>query len=125
MSLELELALRRSYPPKLLDSAFITGSRAYGVPRPDSDLDIVVLVNAELGELLTQLADPMKVGEKGITRFGNLNLIVTYSQEEFDCWRIATADLVEMSINHGPVSRETAVKYIDMIFEQRGVNVQY
>lgn len=125
MSLRGELARcseRIDSLPRLLETSFITGSRVYGSPRDDSDLDIVVLVNPELAKLLADLCDPMKPGEKGVYRFGKLNLIVTFTQEEFACWKIATDDLIALSLKGNPATREEAIKYIDSIFEQNGVS---
>jgi predicted nucleotidyltransferase len=94
-------------------NAFLTGSRVYGTPREDSDIDLAVLMSsAELGALL-RLADPEAQGheyEDGVSiRFGNLNLIVFCAKDEFDAWRSATQELIARK----PVTRAEAVLAID------------
>ena len=51
--------------------AFLTGSRVYGYPRPDSDVDIVVPVDSETEEAIRKLSD---IQPKVV--FGRLNLVL-------------------------------------------------
>ena len=84
-----------------LSNAFITGSRAHGTPRADSDIDLVILVSS---------ADAKKLGvtekSRRSLRFGELNLIVIQEQEKFDAWKKVNDHLVSI----GPVTREKAVQ---------------
>ena len=70
--------------------AFITGSRAYGQPTSESDLDLVILVDEHTKSLLTTLSDS---GKEPI-RFGKLNIIACTSEEEFTVWKYGTLVLV-------------------------------
>lgn len=106
--------------------AFLTGSRVYGTPRPDSDIDFVVLVGKDELLTLTALADNLaekaeSEGSLGSTRgkedpgeslrFGKLNLICHTSQVVFEAWRDATAALKDVR----PVTREAAIATIKTV----------
>lgn len=95
--------------------SFLTGSRAYGTPRPDSDIDLVVYVTSEDLSKLIELSD--KVSEFGAPggvhyedgcclRFGPLNLICVTSEQHFNTWKKGTEELVAKK----PVTREVAVE---------------
>ncbi len=62
--------------------SFITGSRIYGEPTSKSDIDLVVLVTEEDEEHLIANSNS---GEYPI-RYGKLNLITCFKEEEFNCW---------------------------------------
>lgn len=93
-------------------NAFLTGSRAYGTPREDSDIDLVVMMPASqlrrLNELIGEDADSemryegMKPG--ACVRFGKLNLIVVTGDEDYQAWREGTDEL----ITRKPVTRDEA-----------------
>lgn len=97
-----------------MSEAFITGSHAYGVPRPDSDIDLVVMLSTKDRITLAQqcpgltqeecenYADPEDSGQS--LRFGKLNLIIPPSQASFEAWRAATEALEARR----PVAREDA-----------------
>lgn len=86
-------------------TAFLTGSRAYGDPGPDSDVDLVVRVDKETAEKLRKLSDN---GEYPI-RFGKLNLVLCASDQAFGAWRYGTDKLIHAREVEGePVDRETA-----------------
>ncbi len=87
-----------------MSNAFITGSRAYGTPREDSDVDLVVLVESEDGAMLWEQGVSQE-GEK-TCRFGKLNLLVFESRERFNKWRDVTEELQRKR----PVTRDEAVK---------------
>lgn len=80
--------------------AFITGSHAYGVPRPDSDVDLVVLVSKADMDKLTGLADDndeieIKYPDAccAVLRFGKLNLLATDSIAYYQTWIEGTWEL--------------------------------
>ena len=94
-------------------TAILTGSRAYGTPRGDSDTDLVVNVEPECLEALTASADSVCgdiVGDKypnasRALRFGRLNLICTTSNCQWDAWQVGTANCEKRK----PLSRADAV----------------
>lgn len=88
-------------------NAFLTGSRVYGTPRPDSDIDLVILVDGLTGDALELL----KEGD-GAIRFGRLNLIACYDKQDFLNWKKGTDQLREIARLEGPVTREQARKHL-------------
>ena len=95
--------------------SFITGSRAYGTPRPDSDIDLVVLVSPDDLAKLVELSDKQSdFGHPGgvhyedgcCLRFGPLNLICVTYPLHFETWKKGTEELVYKK----PVTREVAVE---------------
>lgn len=107
--------------------AFLTGSRAYGNPREDSDVDLVVLVdeaddNSTLDVIHAQSEAPdghYDAHGSYSLRYGKLNLIVCTTQEAFDQWRASTnTSLDRMMHLSRPLTREEAVA----IFMSQGIN---
>jgi predicted nucleotidyltransferase len=93
--------------------AFVTGSRRYGHAKPDSDLDLVVLVDPADLELMRQVTSaaviaPEEYKDSGSVsmRFGNLNLICTTRKEAYDVWLEGTEELEARK----PVLRDDAIK---------------
>ena len=106
---------RRMEPP--VSKAFITGSRCYGTPRDDSDLDLVILASNHAFKMLAAFADDdSETGEgsgkgtpsSGSFRFGKLNIIAITDESVFEVWRAATESLKAKA----PVSRDDAVELI-------------
>lgn len=95
-------------------NAFLTGSRAYGTPREDSDVDLVVLVSDSDMDALNRLATDDDGEEtygdstSASLRFGNLNLICMTDPASFGAWKEATAELIARK----PVTRDKAVQVI-------------
>lgn len=97
--------------------SFLTGSRRYGTPRPDSDIDLVVLMEGpELTEL-SKLADNTDdFGSPGgeqyddgfSLRFGKLNLLCVTQERHFQVWKQGTDELIAMK----PVSRDKAMEHL-------------
>ncbi len=89
-------------------NSFITGSHAYGTPRPNSDIDLVVLVSKQDSELLWN----SKNEDSKSPRFGpKLNLLIFVVEDEgavlrFEKWRDVTLELMARA----PVTREEAVE---------------
>lgn len=105
-------------------NAFLTGSRVYGSPAPDSDIDIAVLLShGEIAQLLNLSKQNEEVSETpGATcsiRFGNLNIIATHIETEFAAWLIATRDLEKVK----PVPKEDCCKHFDKVRHQRTVEL--
>lgn len=97
--------------------AFITGSRAYGTPREDSDIDLVIAASASDLFLLWENKDE----GKGL-RFGKLNL-VTFNLdnpedvERYEKWKAVHNDLVSRK----PVTKDEAIK----CFREAGAEHNY
>lgn len=96
-------------------SPFITGSRAYGVSREDSDIDLVILIGQKEMERLAELAgnDENSINlyggvddsPCGQIKFGKLNLIMVSSRKDYDIWKDGTDELIAKA----PVTRDRAV----------------
>jgi hypothetical protein len=87
---------------------FLTGSRAYGTPREDSDTDVVMLLSwSALDSLIAIAEQPDELSAKPrdsdpgqspdgyrsfSLRFGSLNLIATDSRMVYDCWWYGTQE---------------------------------
>lgn len=91
---------------------FLTGSRCYGAPRPDSDYDIVVHVTDQMLDTLIECAQiELHYGETASLKFGNLNLIATSDESVYDAWYGTTERLARRKRATGvPVDRDEAVK---------------
>jgi predicted nucleotidyltransferase len=95
---------------------FVTGSRAYGTPREDSDIDLVVLTSEGTIRELKALADngadvDLKIdyGRHNVPlRFGPLNLICVTDPRDYEVWREGTQRLILRSVDR-PVTRDEAV----------------
>ncbi len=94
--------------------SFMTGSRVYGTPRPDSDVDLVVLVSPEDAAILGDNNQDTR-GSAQTLQYGNLNLIALIDdvdgngRKQFDIWRTVTDSLIKRA----PVTKEEAVKAFD------------
>ncbi len=93
---------------------FLTGSRIYGTPRADSDIDLVILADPVTLIVLRTLAPETesKYAEDSTDiafKFGNLNVIAFSDPVKFQAWRNATIKLTDIS----PVTRDVAIKVID------------
>lgn len=83
-------------------AAFLTGSRAYGTPREDSDWDLVVCCDTDTHWQLRYNGDANN--PYAPTRFGRLNLIVLDDVEKFKTWKRVTEELKARA----PVCKEDA-----------------
>lgn len=111
-----------------LAKAFVTGSRAYGLPGIDSDIDLVVLIStANLDRLLalggTRPAVPgdedyIAAGGTPL-RFGSLNLICCTDKAQYDVWSEGTKRLKMQA----PVSRDFAIRFMAKLREEAGFQV--
>ena len=105
-------------------NAFLTGSRAYGTPAKDSDIDVVIPVQDEefektLWSLLSEVGQPVSAKGSGPGSFqiGKLDLIFL-TPEYADAWRAATVQL----ISEKPVTRNRAIEVIDGELAKRGLS---
>jgi hypothetical protein len=93
--------------------AFITGSRAYGSPTPQSDVDLVVLVDSETLVKLRSLSDTWRDGS---IRFGNLNLVALDSEQQFKLWEQGTQTLIDKSkLERRPITKIEAKQHFKSI----------
>lgn len=88
---------------------FLTGSRLYGTPRSDSDIDVVMLFDLEDVKQLSGHGDDEKFyGDSRHVRLGDVNIIAMSDRKTFDAWREAAVELY----NNRPVTRDQAVALI-------------
>ena len=103
-------------PEKNGMEAFITGSRAYGTPNEESDIDLVVFCSPDDAAKLWDLR-----GESQTVRYGRLNLVVfsdtDSGRRNYARWKAVTDELREKA----PVSRDEAVA----AFQAAGVGAAY
>lgn len=88
--------------------AFITGSRAYGTPRENSDLDLGVVVSAETAKVLRKMSESY---HKVV--FGQLNLVLFEDNSaglvRYHAWKEVNRFLKSIA----PVTKDTAIKALD------------
>ena len=102
--------------------AFITGSRAYGKPKPESDVDLVIRVDPDTAAKLRSLSDPsydaQLKGEIKPVRFGRLNLILCETDDEWAVWRVGTT---QMTRDVKAYDRKEAKAELDMLRSLVGI----
>lgn len=91
--------------------AIFTGSRVYGTPTDEPDLDLVLLANSdEEWNTIMAMATEQNVESYGggsvSLRFGKLNMIATSCPLAFGVWKDGTEQLKAKR----PVTREQAVE---------------
>ena len=84
--------------------AFVTGSRAFGYATPTSDLDLVIYADESIKVQLTKLSE----SERTI-KFGQLNLIVVTSEEEYSAFLLAK----KRCLNYRVENREESIAIHD------------
>ena len=108
----------------MIEKAFLTGSRAYGTPRADSDIDVVAMMSHTLALLLVAFGEAPEGYEddQGFlsVRFGMLNLMCCWEDEAFFAWADGTRELIERT-EHGAmrVTRAEAVKLFTRLRAER------
>ena len=103
-----------------MNGAFLTGSRRYGTPRRNSDIDLVVLIeepqtiNVLVSNSNTKLNSEMSQEFGSVPfKFDNLNLIVCTTQKQFDAWTKGTKECVEKVRSGGKsLTRDEAIAII-------------
>lgn len=108
-------------------NAFITGSRAYGNARPDSDIDLVIRVDEQTARTLRELADPDSLVNDlaNSVRFGRINLLLCTTDDEWHVWRNGTTDLINRANINGPVGRMEAIFLFQSLRHQMGISFYY
>jgi len=102
--------------------AVLTGSRRYGTPRADSDVDVVIRADEQkLIETLVANADgtgSMGAGHDQFSvKYGKLNLIVCLTDAAYLTWADGNASLDAQA----PVTRDNAVKVFSALRTEYGV----
>ncbi len=90
-----------------MNEAFITGSRAYGTPREDSDIDLVIKCSHDDLVLLSSFGGKSTWNQNNVSanlRWGNLNIIAISSDIVYEAWKLTNEELLKRR----PVDRETA-----------------
>lgn len=93
-------------------NAFVTGSRAYGEPREDSDIDLCILVDRFPQAFEEHYQQDGSGGGDGLSfRVGEINFLMFFPCEQhvFAAWKEATDELEQRR----PVTRDEAIKVID------------
>jgi hypothetical protein len=95
-------------------TTFLTGSRVYGTPTPESDMDMVMFIDYFNLNLLINsgICDKVNIfphdGSVGI-KIGKLNLICLTKQESYKIW----LDRTNILLNKAPVTREDAIAELE------------
>lgn len=102
-------------------NAFLTGSRVYGSPQADSDIDLVVRVDETTAGLLRLLS-----GNKDTVRFGKLNVILCTTDKEFAVWKLGTEQLrYARNAGNPPVDKYMAKEAFDHLRSLIGLLDEY
>ncbi len=98
--------------------SLVTGSRVYGTPRYNSDIDLVVLLTSEelkIFESFEEKSDNVvsnsendKIGKSLSVKYGKLNLIITTDKKVYKAWKKATEELIAKK----PVTRGDAIRLV-------------
>lgn len=103
-------------------NAFITGSHAYGTPRPDSDIDVVVLVDGVTEYMIHKMSDVYDSKKQTPCVFGKLNLIFCTDPISFTCWHMATMQMSnDQKRANVSYDKHEATEIIDSYFAQAGL----
>lgn len=100
-----------------IERAFITGSRAYGTPRDDSDIDLAIPLHEKDYRTLWALTEG-----KNKLQFGKLNIVAFNMDDEKDAirffaWRRTNYELCSKK----PVTKEEAC----LAFREAGAESNY
>lgn len=106
-------------------NAFVTGSYAYGTPKPTSDIDLVVYLAEEEIENLAKMADKdfntannsYSEEDARSLRFGKLNLLCVTSKLHFAVWRQGTEEMKKLA----PVTRDYAITHLRLLRQKHGL----
>lgn len=107
--------------------SFVTGSRVYGTPRPDSDIDLVVLLSCpDLSRLIDAADNQDDLGSPGgehyedgrSLRFGTLNLLCVTDKKHFDVWAKGTEELYAKR----PVTRDQAIMHLSKLRQENKIS---
>lgn len=109
-------------------TACLTGSQVYGAPRNDSDVDVVVMMPADVIEalqfLLPEFCGPTTdetISDRALEmtqlslKCGKINIVAVSSPDDLAAWKAGTSQLFDESRQHGsPCDRERAIEVLRM-----------
>jgi predicted nucleotidyltransferase len=81
-------------------SVYLFGSHARGNPRPDSDLDLLVVVDSRLDEGHSRLAAINRI-RRELTRFRIAKDVLVYSTDELAKWRNSRNHVIGRCLREG------------------------
>jgi hypothetical protein len=91
--------------------AFLTGSRIYGTPTSESDLDLVIFLSKSEAYFIMNHADkddksrPIYDDDNiFVCRYGKLNLIMLTDEDDYNAWKCGTKECLSTK----PVTRDFA-----------------
>jgi hypothetical protein len=103
--------------------AFLIGSRAYGNPKVDSDVDLVVYMSPDDAKTLLENAD-MSIRHDELyhsCRYGNLNIMVCVDDAYYDTWVKGNKVLRLCK----PVTRDVAIATFEHCRKHAGISEMY
>jgi predicted nucleotidyltransferase len=81
----------------LVKRIYLFGSRAQGTARPDSDYDLVVVVDSTNASRLTN----MQLSREALRSIGIRADVFVYSEAEFNEWKDELSSIPETALNTG------------------------
>ena len=91
---EIVSRLSKEFHPSRI---FLFGSRAKGTARPDSDYDLLLVVNEDTVRRL----ESMKRARRVLDDLDVLTDVFVYSQKEFDEWKDELSSIPETALHDG------------------------
>lgn len=82
--------------------AFLTGSQIYGIPKPESDIDLVILTTKEVKKELIKQSDNKALP----CQFGKLNIIITTNIIQYILWYLSKLRCMQDK----PITRDKAIE---------------
>lgn len=101
--------------------AFITGSRAYGKPTEESDLDLVILCTVGTELQLRRFAD--QLDDSRAIRFGKLNIITCTDDKQYSLWKYCTEYLLAAMKEGEKITKGFACKTFEKFMH--GIDEEY
>lgn len=112
--------------------AFVTGSRIYGQPTEESDLDLVVFMPRDQAEKIAkEFPDSLqsKIHPKGtsaVFKFGPLNLIAVWNEDRLHAWQDGTEGCIDAMVDRRRgLTREEAIEVHAAARERHCLNPDY
>lgn len=96
------------------NGAFVTGSFVYGKPTEESDVDLAIRVDPETADFLRRMSE----SGKEPVRFGNINLILCETDEQYLAWAVGTMEMKRSQENYGS---EEAKAVFDVYRDKLGI----
>lgn len=94
--------------------AFLTGSQIYGIPKPESDVDLVIFTDTDTEQSLILQSDNGKIP----CMYGNLNIIICDDIRKYNAYLLGR----DMCLQEIPVTRERAIELHKQAFKELDVS---